>query len=133
MTKRRPHAHAEDDFTTYPKDAGTEGLSLFEQRPVDQAPAPEEPTLDEAFRVFHRDNPHVYAEIERRALELQRVGATRVGIGAIVEAMRYDWALKTKGGDYKINNNHRSRYARQLVEDHPELHDVVELRELRSA
>lgn len=131
MTKRR-HAH-EDDFTTYPKDEGTSGLGLFEQRPV-EPPAPlEEASIDEAFRAFHTANPHVYAEIERRALALHRVHAVRVGIGAIVEAMRYDFALKTKGGEFKVNNNFRSRYARLLVADHPELRDVVELRELRSA
>lgn len=130
--KRDRHPHA--DFTTYPKDAGTEGLSLFTQQPI-EPPSPPDPerTIDEVFAAFHQANPHVYTEIERRALALQRVGAVRVGIGAIVEAMRYDYALRTEGDDYKLNNNFRSRYARLLVADHPELRDVVELRELRSA
>ncbi len=37
------------------------------------------------------------------------------------------------GEDFKINDHYLSRYARKLMEEHPELDGLFELRELKAA
>lgn len=132
--KRRPHAHA-DDFTSYPKDAGTAGLSLFDQRPIEPPAQPaEEKSIDERFAAFHAAHPEVYTALEWMAMRAFREGRSRIGIGALVETFRSDvTARSTDVREFKINNSFRSRYARKLVADHPELDAMIERRELRSA
>jgi hypothetical protein len=88
--------------------------------------------IERAFARFHRQNPDVLAELERLALDLWRLRhPPRIGIAMLYEACRYNQMLKTEGGDWKLNNDFRSLYARLLRCRHPELEDVIELRERR--
>lgn len=87
-------------------------------------------SIDDRFRRFHRDNPHVYVHLRNYALDLVRAGRTRVSIGMLFEVLRWS-ALKVRpDGDYKLNNDYRSRYARLLADTVPELADVFEMRRL---
>lgn len=89
-------------------------------------------TIQERFAAFHAANPHVYDRLRRLALELVRAGHKRIGIGMLFEVVRWS-AMTTRGDDvYKLNNNHRSRYARLLVDNEPELATAFELRDLRA-
>ena len=83
---------------------------------------------ERAFLEFHRANPHVLLEILERAERLRKAGRKRIGVKAIVEAMRYDAAVRTDSADYKINNSHVALYARLLLHLAPELSEVVETR-----
>lgn len=89
-------------------------------------------TIDEAFAVFHAENPQVYAELRMLALRARRRGATRIGIGMLFEVLRWRQTLRTDGDAYKLNNNYRSRYARMLMRE-PELAGCFETRGLRAA
>jgi hypothetical protein len=84
-------------------------------------------SLEERFARFHRENPSLYREFERRALALYHAGATRVGIAMIAEAIRYDDAVARRGA-YKVNNSYRAFYSRMLLHDHPELSSLIETR-----
>lgn len=87
-------------------------------------------SIDQRFARFHADNPHVYAELRRLALELVSQGHRRIGIGMLTEVLRWS-AMRTRGDDaYKINNDYRSRYARLLADHEPALADVFEMRRL---
>lgn len=90
---------------------------------------------EERFQAFHRAHPEVYRAFERLALDLHRRGYRRWGAGAIFEIMRYQSAVSGAGPDevWKLNNNYRSRYARLLMAEHPEMAGFLETRELRSA
>ena len=58
----------------------------------------------------------------------------RYGIGGLWERLRWHFHIEQGlGDDFKLNNDFRSRYARLLLEDHPELGAFFELRELRAA
>jgi len=71
-------------------------------------------------------------EATARALELQRRGVSHYGIGAIWESIRFDWTLRGyPADDFKANNNHRSRLARKIMAEHPELAGFFETRQLR--
>lgn len=87
--------------------------------------------LERRFAEFHRANPHILAELERRALALVGVGAPRVGVKAIWEAMRYDALVRTDSRDWKLNNSYTALYARLLIHRRPELADVIETRQRR--
>ena len=89
--------------------------------------------LERRFAAFHAANPHVWAEVERRALALHRAGARRVGIALIFEAMRYDRLVTTTGEPWKMNNSYRALYARLLIARHPELAEVIEVRRRKEA
>lgn len=86
--------------------------------------------IEQDFAEFHEENPQVLAELEERATRLLNRGVSRIGIALLFEAMRYS-RLETTGQDYKLNNNFRALYARLMVHRHPELRDVIELRERR--
>ncbi len=87
--------------------------------------------LDEAFWTFHRDNPHVYDALARLARQGVRAGRTRLGIGMLFEVLRWEHMLRTEGDPFKLNNNLRSRYARLLMHQEPDLEDLFDLRELQ--
>jgi hypothetical protein len=84
-------------------------------------------SLEERFSRFHRENPSLYREFERRALALYNAGVKRIAIAQIAEVIRYDEAV-AKRGHYKVNNSYRAFYARMLVHDHPELSSLIETR-----
>lgn len=90
--------------------------------------APLAPVSVEKFAQYHADNPHVYAILERFALEAYAAGRPRIGIGLLTERVRWYTTVETTGDPFKINNNWRAFYVRLLLRDHPELADLFELR-----
>lgn len=87
-------------------------------------------TIDERFAVFHRANPHVYVHLRNDALDLVRRGRTRVSMKMLFEVLRWS-ALKVRpDGDYKLNNDYTSRYARLLSDTVTELTGVFAFRTL---
>lgn len=89
--------------------------------------------IERRFAHFHGANPHVYAEFERRAMELLCAGARRIGVKAIAERIRWDVHVRVLTEDYKINNSLVALYARLLIHRHPELAEVIELRQRKEA
>lgn len=102
--------------------------------PIVQAPAQRGRRLSmaEQFAEFHRHNPQVYQALRRLALNLATSGRKRGSINQLFEVLRYEYALRTQGDEYKLNNNWRSRYARLLMESEPALRGWFETRDLRS-
>lgn len=99
-------------------------------------PTSEEPTIDHAYRAWlaTADGKTVSLAIRDRALALRRRGWSHYGIAALFEAARFDRDLDV-GPDvdgWKLNNNFRSRLARDLMARVPELEAFFETRELRS-
>lgn len=62
---------------------------------------------------------------------LQSRGITHHGIGSLWEVLRWNMQIE-RDGDFKLNNNFRSRYARLIIQEHPEFENFFELRELRT-
>ena len=99
------------------------------------------------FREFHEKNPHIYDHIVHLAT-LAREKGKRIGIGCLWEMLRWHLSVETTGdkemlrwhlyveveGDdtYKLNNNHRSRYARLIMEQEGDLAGFFNVRTLRS-
>lgn len=95
-----------------------------------------QPTLQDRFDdwLATDDGQAVYEYVRERALALRRRGWRHFGIAAIWESARYDHALRV-GPDaegWKVNNTWRSRLARRLMEDEPELAGFFSTRVLSS-
>lgn len=92
---------------------------LFDQYPKE--------TL-ERFKIYHADNPHIYLEFRRLAMLMKETGKKKYSAEAIVNAIRWEYDLKTSGDVFEINNDFRSIYARLLIHNHPEFENFFELR-----
>ncbi len=93
-------------------------------------------TIDSRFEAFHARHPEVYDELVDLAYQARRVaGRRRIGIGMLFEVLRWEWTLAGLPDDaeeFKLNNNYRSRYARLIMANNPDLDGLFELRELKT-
>lgn len=89
---------------------------------------PETPANVQNFIAFHRDNPAVYSELKRLAIQLRKRGHTQYGIKSLFEVVRWHRALNTGGDDFKINNNFGAFFARLLMHHEPELKGFFKVR-----
>jgi len=103
-------------------------------------PAPEEVTADEAatiqerFEQFHRLNPWVYDSLVELVRDYRRRGYPAIGIGHLVEILRWLRRGKTydPAADFKLSNDYRSRYSRLIMEREPDLDGFITTRSLRT-
>jgi hypothetical protein len=88
--------------------------------------------IQRAFLEFHRQNPEVYDHLVGLARRSRDRGCRKTGIGHLWEVMRWHVRLENVGEpDFKLNNNYRSRYARLIMAQEPDLLGFFELRELQ--
>jgi hypothetical protein len=88
--------------------------------------------IQRAFLEFHRQNPEVYDHLVNLARRSRDRGFRKTGIGHLWEVMRWHVRLENVGEpDFKLNNNYRSRYARLIMAQEPDLRGFFELRELQ--
>lgn len=97
----------------------------------------DERTIDQAYRSWLRTEAGavVSKAIRDRALALRQRGWEHYGIAALFEAARFDRDLDLGPedvGEYRLNNNFRSRLARDLMTKYEDLAGFFETRELRS-
>ena len=85
-----------------------------------------------AFQAFHAENPHVYRSLVELARAAKEKGAAEIGIGMLWEVLRWRLFFETTDANFKLNNNHRSRYARLIMAQEPDLAGIFEVRELTS-
>jgi hypothetical protein len=91
-------------------------------------------TIQTRFEAFDKENPKLWEYIKRYALEVKRRGLIHYGIAAIIERARWELNVTISvldGEDFKINNNYRSRYARKLMAEVPDLVGFFRVRDLR--
>lgn len=86
------------------------------------------------FYAFHRNNPGVYREIERRAL-LATKGGTEgsVSVRELVKEIRRDSTMDHLGINRRINQNYAAWYARMLDRSNRRLEGRVRMQAMRRA
>lgn len=92
---------------------------------------PQEP-IDVRYRRWIGANPHVLDLFISLAEQLYRAGRRRYGAKAIIERIRFEYATRTAGDEFKLDNSFTSRLVRDAVARQPRLADLFEFRELRS-
>lgn len=93
-------------------------------------------TIEGRFLAFHHAHPEVYAKLVEYALDLKRRGWDHFGISVVWERLRYETMLGHRPDEdqpYRLNDHFRSRFARLIIDQEPELAEVFEVRALRSA
>lgn len=71
------------------------------------------------FEAFDKANPEVYNHFKKFTFEVIRL-RKKIGAKAVMERVRWEVVLTTKGSSFKINNTFTSRYARKFSEEYPE-------------
>jgi hypothetical protein len=104
--------------------------SLFDLQPTVTPKYAKEATIQERFEAFHTQNPQVYQALRQISLQMRGRGVQHFGMKALFELLRFDFAMQTRGEDYKLCNSYTSRYARLLMEQEPELQGFFSTREL---
>lgn len=103
-----------------------DSLPLFQDRePVSK--------LDADFEAFHAKHPEVYEGLVRLARDLKRRGHSKISIKMIFEVYRWEHMTGKAAGDFRLNNNTHSRYARLIMKQEQDLDGFFDTRELRSA
>ena len=93
-----------------------------------------EATIAERFTAFHSLNPWVADALETLAADWLAHGNKRVGVKACWEILRWSYGRATTGDQgFRANNDFTSRYARLLLDRHPEWSEAISVRELRAA
>lgn len=99
-------------------------------------------SIQEDFKKFHENNPHVYQTIKKEAFKLLKGGAKKISIKRVANVVRWDkyfitneptlFEIEGEQRRFKINDAFTSRYNRLFITEHPELADKLETRRLRA-
>lgn len=76
-------------------------------------------------------NVHVFAEFERRAVEVSRF-RRHYSARTIVEVMRHETAIGQLSGEFKINDWFTPSMARLFVQMYPQHKNLFELRKIKA-
>jgi hypothetical protein len=92
------------------------------------------PTIQERFERYHNDHPEVYSLFKRFASELKQAGRDRFGSDAIIQRIRWHYAIRPDSIErkFKINDHFSSRYARLLMDEDESFNNFFEIRSLKS-
>lgn len=82
-------------------------------------PVPKD-NIQVAFEKFHAANPEVYRKLVNLARTV-KVTHDTYGIESLFARLRWHFEFETTGDYFKLNNNFRSRYARLVMEQEPDL------------
>lgn len=83
------------------------------------------------FKEFHEKNAFVYQEFYKLSAKMKSNGRRKYSAWTIINKIRWDYDLKTKGDVFKINNDFIALYARLVIYNYPELSDFFSLREMK--
>lgn len=76
--------------------------------------------IDRDFLKFHTDNPIVWELFTKFTLRLIERGFKHYSADAICHRIRWEVDVEIKDGEFKLNNNYTSRYARLFHKTFPQ-------------
>lgn len=85
----------------------------------------------ERFELFHERNPQVYEEFKLLANQMIDTGRKRYGAWTLMNVIRWNADLTTRGDVFKINNNFIALYARKLIAEDEKFEGFFEIRRLK--
>jgi len=99
---------------------------MFEQQLKDQL---EE--RKQKWWAWHRLNPQVWEKFREYTLEAVSSGRTHYSHWAIINRIRWNREIETRGGEFKISNDYICFYARLFHAKHPEHEGFFHLKQLK--
>lgn len=89
-------------------------------------------TPEENFNRWHPANPTVYELFKKFTFEAIEAGWKNLGAKLIIERIRWETNVMTKGDRFKINTDFTAYYARLFMKDHPQYDGFFRTRKLTS-
>jgi hypothetical protein len=80
---------------------------------------------------WHKANPHIYELFERFTFEAIGHGHKNLSAWLIVNRIRWETNVVTKGADFKVSNDFIAYYARYFMHLHPEHAGFFRIRPLK--
>lgn len=81
---------------------------------------PDRTAMDRAAAAFHEAHPEVMAHIVRECRRRASVGVDHWSINGAFEVVRHERTInpdpRESGEEFRLNNNHRAWYAREIME-----------------
>jgi hypothetical protein len=87
-------------------------------------------TIEQKFLRYHREHPSVYTTLVEYARRAISRGYKTLGIGFLVEIVRWSEDIPGVRERFKINNDYCSRYARLIMAQEPDLAGFFKTRQL---
>lgn len=69
---------------------------------------------------WHKLNPHIYKEFEYLAFQLIKSGVKKSSAWLVINQMRWNYAIQTKGDKFKISNDYIAYYTRLFQHYNPD-------------
>lgn len=82
----------------------------------------------EVFKKYHLENPQIWDLFKKYAAEAKQAGKLKYSSNAIIERIRWELDINTRGSCFKINARCSSLYPRALMILHPEYAGFFSLR-----
>jgi len=92
-----------------------------------------EVSLLNKFNEWDQKNPEVYDLFIRFTLQAMKAGHKHLSAWMIVNRIRWETSIVTKGDDFKISNDFIALYARKFMAEHPEHKGFFRLRPMKRA
>ena len=80
------------------------------------------------FQEYNEQHPEVYKGFIKLALQTKAKGFKHYSARTIVHVLRFHSDVSENGTEYKINDHVTPMFARQAMQDYPELDGFFELR-----
>ena len=80
---------------------------------------------------WHKENPEVWEKFEEYTLQAISSGRKHYSHWAIVNRIRWNSEIETRGGDFKISNDYIGFYARLFHARHPDYDGFFKLKPLK--
>ena len=82
--------------------------------------------------IWHKANPHVYELFKRFTMQAINRGHRNLSAWLIVNRIRWETSIETKGDDFKISNDFIAYYSRLFMHDHPQYKGFFRTKTLKS-
>ena len=80
---------------------------------------------------WHKQNPQVWGKFEEYTLEAVASGRRHYSHWAIINRIRWNREIETRGGEFKISNDYICYYARLFHAKYPQHNDFFKLKPLK--
>jgi hypothetical protein len=85
--------------------------------------------LREQFNEWDNKNPEVYKLFKRFTFDVINAGHNNYSSRAVVERIRWETSVVTKGDIFKVNNNYTPFYAEKFMSDYPKFKNFFRMRD----
>lgn len=88
--------------------------------------------IDEQFVKFHHENPHIYRQLVDLARIWKNAGHDICSIDLLINKLRWEIGISSRGNQFAISNNFASRYSRLIEANEPDLANFFTKRMLKT-